>query len=265
MNIIMEKKGGFTIYKKLENRSKQLNKLIKETKHKLKGLPEGKLVCCGENYYKSDGHNKTYIKRKDKSFAEELAIKKYLSALLEDSEKEKNAIDMCLRHFPKRKKVDELFVESDAFQNLLSPYFSPLSKELDDWMESQYPTNTKYPENLIIKVGPKEFVRSKSEAMIAKMLKQHQIPYRYECQLILNDMELYPDFTIRHPQTGELFIWEHFGMLDKPDYQRNMLNKMHIYTSNNILPGIHLITTYETNEKPLTFEIIEMYIQYYFM
>ena len=58
----MEKKGGFNIYKKLENRSKQLNKLIKETKHKLNGLPEGKLVCCGENYYKSDGHN--FLKEK---------------------------------------------------------------------------------------------------------------------------------------------------------------------------------------------------------
>ena len=62
-----------------------------------------------------------------------------------------------------------------------------------------------------------------------------------------------------------LVAGQRFGMLDKADYQRNMLNKMHIYTSNNILPGIHLITTYETNEKPLTFEIIEMYIQYYFM
>lgn len=30
------------------------------------------------------------------------------------------------------------------------------------------------------------------------------------------------------------------------------------------IPGINLITTYETLEKPLTFEMIEMIIQYYF-
>lgn len=172
---------------------------------------------------------------------------------------------MYLRHFPQSRKSDALFSSSDALQNLLSPYFLPLSKELDEWMNSPYPTNTKHLEHLIVKVGPNEFVRSKSEAMIAKTLKQYQIPYRYECQLILDDMELYPDFTIRHPKTGEVFIWEHFGLLDKSDYQKNMLGKLHTYVSNNILPGIHLITTYETQDKPLTFEMIEMLIQYYFM
>lgn len=172
---------------------------------------------------------------------------------------------MYLRHFPQSRKSDELFSSSDALQNLLSPYFLPLSKELDEWMNAPYPTNTKHLEHLIVKVGPNEFVRSKSEAMIAKTLKQYQIPYRYECQLILDDMELYPDFTIRHPKTGEVFIWEHFGLLDKSDYQKNMLGKLHTYVSNNILPGIHLITTYETQDAPLTFEMIEMLIQYYFM
>lgn len=263
--IITYNKGGGSIYKKLEFRSKQLNKLIKETKQKLNGLPEGKLICCGNKCYRSDGHKKTYIKKKEKALAEKLAIKKYLSALLEDYEKEKSATDMYLRHYPKEKKIDEIYSASDYLQNLLSPYLSPLSKELDDWAKSPYIKSNKHPEHLTIKVGPSEFVRSKSEGMIAKMLKQYQIPYRYECQLILDDIELYPDFTIRHPKTGELFIWEHFGLLDKPKYVKKMLSKMHIYTSNNIFPGIHLITTYETSNKPLSFEMVEMHIQYYFM
>ena len=194
-------------------------------------MPQGKLICCGDSFYQSDGHKKSYIKKKDKPLAEKLAIKKYLSALLEDLEKEKSATDMYLRHCLKNRKVDEIFSSSNLLQNLLSSYFSPLSKELDDWMKSPYLTNTKHPEHLTVKVGPNEFVRSKSEAMIAQLLKQNQIPYRYECQLILDDMEIYPDFTIRHPRTGEVFIWEHFGLL----------------------------------EKPLTFEMIEMLIQYYFM
>ena len=115
------------------------------------------------------------------------------------------------------------------------------------------------------KVGSDEFVRSKSESMIAKVLKQHKIPYRYECQLLLGDIELYPDFTIRHPSTGELYYWEHFGWLDKTEYVKNMHAKMQLYTSNNIMPGIHLITTYENQEKPLTFELVELLIQHYFV
>ena len=226
-------------------------------------MPKGKLICCGDSWYRSNGHEKTYIKKKDKLFAQQLATKKYLAALLEDLEKEKSATDMYLRHSGNHQKVDELFDQSDTFQNLLSSYFSPLSKELDEWAKSLYNKNLNYPEHLTVKVGPEEFVRSKSEAMIAKMLKQYQIPYRYENQLIIDDMEIYPDFTIRHPKTGELILWEHFGLLDHPDYVKKMLNKLHTYTSNNILPGINLITTYETLSSPLSFEMIEMMIKFY--
>lgn len=227
-------------------------------------LPSGKLICCGDSWYRSDGRNKTYIKKKDKDLAEKLAIKKYLSALLEDLEKEKIATDMYLRHAPKSKKVDIIFSGHDTLQALLSPHFSPLSKELDNWMKSPYIKNSKHPYHLTQKVSANEFVRSKSEAMIAQLLKQHKIPYRYECQIVLDDMEIYPDFTIRHPKTGQFFIWEHFGLMDDPKYVKKYLSKLHTYTSNNYLPGINLITTYETHDYPLTFEMIEMMISYYF-
>lgn len=229
-------------------------------------MPEGKLICCKDSWYQSDGHKKTYIKKKDRTLAEKLAAKKYLSALLEDLEKEKSATDMYLRHCPmENNKVDALFKKSTEFQNLLSPYFSPLSKELDNWMKSPYHHNLKHPEHLTQKISVSEFVRSKSEAIIAKVLKQNRIPYRYECQLVLDDIELYPDFTIRHPETGEYFYWEHFGWLDKPDYVKRMHSKLQLYTSNNIMPGINLITTNETKEKPLTFEMVEMLVKYYFL
>lgn len=228
-------------------------------------MPEGKLICCKDSWYCSDGHKKIYIKKKDRVLAERLAAKKYLSALLEDLEKEKSATDMYLRHYPKDKKVDILLSSSSELQNLLSPYFSPLSKELDDWMNSPYQNNLKHPEHLTQKVGPNEYVRSKSEAMIAKLLKQYQIPYRYECQLVLDEMEIYPDFTIRHPRTGEVYIWEHFGWLDKADYVKTMHSKMQTYTSNGIMPSINLITTYETRDNPLSFELVEMLIKYYFL
>lgn len=247
------------------NRKKQLNKQIRETKKQLEAFPSGKLVCCGDSWYRSDGHKKTYIKKKDKKLAEQLAIKKYLSTLLEDLEKERSATDMYLRHCPSTKRVDELFKTSDTLQNLLSPFFSPLSKELDDWMKSPYEHNLIHPEHLNQKVATNEFVRSKSEAMIARVLKQNKIPYRYECALILDEVQTYPDFTIRHPKTGEYFYWEHFGLLDKADYVESMHKKLRHYTSNHIMPGINLITTYETLEKPLTFEMIELLVNYYFL
>lgn len=247
----------------------QIVKKMQSIEQKERKLPKGKLICSRTGkYYKwecSDGKKKTYIPKKDRKFAEMLAAKKYLSALWNDLAHEKYAIDLYLRsHSNYKPEVTKLLAGSPEVEKLLSPYFSPLSKELDEWMKTPYETNPKNPEHLTQKIGPNEFVRSKSEAMIAKVLKQNKIPYRYEAKLELGTVEMYPDFTIRHPKTGEYFYWDHFGLLDNPDYVKNMHFKLQTFTNHDIMPGINLITTYETQERPLTFEMIEMMVKYYF-
>lgn len=96
-------------------------------------------------------------------------------------------------------------------------------------------------------------------------LFSHQIPFRYECELILGTHVLYPDFTIRHPKTGNVYYWEHFGLMDNPSYCRNVSLKLQEYSLNGIIPSIQLITTYETNKHPLNPEIIEKIINHYFL
>ena len=251
-------------------KNKQLEKQMKDIQEKLKKMPEGKLICSHTGPYckweRSDGHKKTYIPKKDRALAEKLAAKKYLSALWNDLKHEKDAIDLYLRrHSNYEPQVDKLLTDSIEVEKLLSPYLSPLSKELEEWMNSPYEHNLKHTEHLTQKVGANQFVRSKSEAMIVKVLKQNKIPYRYEAKLLFGDIEMYPDFTIRHPKTGQWFYWEHFGLLDKADYVKNMYSKLQLYTTHGIMPGINLITTYENQEKPLTFEMIEMLVKYYFL
>jgi len=59
------------------------------------------------------------------------------------------------------------------------------------------------------------------------ILYADNIPFRYECALQLDNITIYPDFTIRHPQTGETIYWEHFGRMDKDDYSKNAFSKLH--------------------------------------
>ena len=82
---------------------------------------------------------------------------------------------------------------------------------------SDYDPN--HPEKLVVPTVTGEMVRSKSEAMILMLLEYSGIPYRYECRLDIDRKAYYPDFTIRHPYTGEIFYWEHVGMLDDPSYR----------------------------------------------
>lgn len=97
------------------------------------------------------------------------------------------------------------------------------------------------------------------------LLHVNSIPFRYECELQLGETTLYPDFTLRHPLTGNLFYWEHFGMMDNPAYCRNVSSKLQLYFSHGIIPSINLITTYETKDDPLDVEIVEGIIQHYFL
>ena len=100
--------------------------------------------------------------------------------------------------------------------------------------------------------------------MIAMLLHLNAIPYRYECALSLGGVTLFPDFTIRHPGTGALYYWEHFGLMDDPAYAKNAGSKLSLYAANGIIPSVHLITTYETKAYPLNAGI-EHLISYYFL
>ena len=149
--------------------------------------------------------------------------------------------------------------------DLILPAFTPHDKALHDWSIAPYTKNPTHPEQLIHKCISGHFVRSKSEALIDTYLCMHNIPYRYECILQLGDSVLYPDFTIKHPSTGDIYYWEHFGLMDNKKYAHNSCFKLELYTSHNIIPSIQLITTYETKEHPLSSETIEKIIEHYFL
>ena len=44
------------------------------------------------------------------------------------------------------------------------------------------------------------------------------------------------------------FIWEHFGLMDNPDYANRTASKLKVFNENKIFPGKNLIITMETAE-----------------
>lgn len=262
------KGGNLTLYERILKESQRLDSQIKTIRQEISSLPEGKLICCHHGtrckWYQSDGRSKTYIPKQNASLAELLARKKYLTLKLEDLENEKRALSLYLKHYSPSGKADALLTEPSEYQKLLATQFTTTSTELSCWMNSPYEHNLSHPEHLVYKSTSGHMVRSKSEVMIDMLLHQHKIPFRYESALTLGNTLLHPDFTIRHPRTGEYYYWEHFGLMDQPAYAANTLSKLQIYTENGILPGIHLISTYESLEHPLSMEMVEKIIEYYF-
>lgn len=247
-----------------------LNKQISALQAQISTLPEGKFICTRNNnrykWYQSNGTKVAYLPKSQRRLAEQLAYKKYLTLALKDATLEKNALNLYLRHHPQAygQELQQLMAVPE-YQRLLSSYFTPLNQELQSWSNSPFEQNKQCPEHLIHRTKHGYCVRSKSELLIDLALHSNNIPFRYECALTLGDSTVYPDFTIRHPQTGQTFYWEHFGLMDNADYCKKTFSKLNLYTSNGIIPSIHLITTYETKQHPLGTEQIDAIIQNYFL
>ncbi len=264
---IPNQKEVIFIYTQILSKYNELETQIQNLKKQIQSLPAGSL-CCASNdnrykwYHYVNGTN-TYLPKKQKTLAEQLALKKYLCSLLADLSHEKRALQFYLKHH-RTYSDSELVLAHPEFNKLLSSKFVPLSQELAEWSNAKYEHNNNHPENLIHKSYSGNLVRSKSETIIDMSLYVHKIPYRYECALQLGDITIFPDFTLRHPETGTLFYWEHFGQMDNPAYAQSTYSKLQLYTSHGIIPSIHLITTYETKSHPLTSDIVEKTISLYF-
>jgi exodeoxyribonuclease V alpha subunit len=99
-----------------------------------------------------------------------------------------------------------------------------------------------YEEGKIHRTLTEQMVRSKSEVIIANMLADRDIPFRYEIPLYAPDGTFYlPDFTITW--RGEEWYWEHLGLLHNERYRNHWETKRAWYEKHGFAD--RLITTSE--------------------
>jgi len=259
------------LYQRIKKEYDRLQSAILHVQEKMSKLPEGTLIVArnGKKYYKwyvVDETGKKFIPQNEHQSVQKLAYKKYLSIQLKNMSQELRAIEFYLKHHDEYayQKEQEL-LENPEFQKLIDEIYKPTNQQFQEWMNAPYKRNESHPENLKHKTRSGIRVRSKSELLITMVLSKYGIPYRYECALWVGDKYIYPDFTILHPVTGQVFYWEHFGRMDDEKYSQETFDKLRRYNANGIVPSINLITTYETEANPPDEEMIEMLVQHYFL
>ena len=241
----------------LESKKETLQKEISFMEKYLSVAPIGNISCYKrknhtkwylESYDENGKRKREYLPKSEEKLASKLALKKYYEHAVSEKKAELKCIDFYIKH-TKPSFSESLKSPSSGYYELLE---KPL--HLSNWENIAYEKSDSHPEALLVKTRKNELVRSKSEAFIADTLYEMGIQYRYECALHIDDIVIHPDFTIIHPKTNEIYLWEHLGLMDKPSYVTNSLGKIPLYLSQNFMPGNNLIFTYESKAMPLNFE-----------
>ena len=195
--------------KNIESRIEEINKELEKIRKVEKKFPQGELQCFkNENRYKwkiKEENGLRYLPKTERNQAEILALKKYYECKKKELESEVAGWKAYLRKTDKIKISSEYLLNHPEYGRLLAKNFRPLNRELERWQEEAYEKSTKHPEDLLVQGTHGKMLRSKSEAIIDRMLFQNKIPFHYEEKLVLDGIVLYPDFVIRHPITGQYF------------------------------------------------------------
>ena len=255
----------------LQSRKNYLQELIEEKEIALKTAPEGFLRICARyghpQYYERHDPkdpNGTYIRENDIQVAQALAQKEYDRKIVNAAAAEQKAIQRYLKSC-QQKHVEQIYeaMHKDR-QRLVEPIRETDEQFVEHWTSFAY-IGKGFEENIPEFFTAKgERVRSKSEVLIADLLNRENIPYRYECPMLLPGFGIiYPDFTILNVRLRKEYYWEHMGQMDNPEYAEKAILRIHSYQRNNLYPGEHLILSFETRRSPLNQKQILQNIQHY--
>lgn len=260
----------------ISSRISQVKKVVAICSEKLSKCPEGDLVVHsmgGKTRYillKREkqiylGHDKT---EQIKAFEE----KNYYKKLKQTAEREIKSLEKVIKTIGKTDDVNEVFFKiPEAKRNLIKPFaLQTIDNNLGNFCQmndiAKQKNNKKLKESsFMTSDGVK--VRSKSELIIAERFIANKIPYYYEPDIYFESIlkAMKPDFQVYNKRTGEVFYWEHFGMMDNPDYLKEFQFKMNIYADGGIFPGKQLIMTTESSGCSLSTQYVDLMIKEYLL
>ena len=247
----------------------RLSDLIQRISSSLEKLPEGTFYSSWSRdhakwYRYINGHS-FLIRKSDKAFAQALASATFLRVQLKEAMEQMDATKAYLRNIGDTDS--ESFLEKhDEIRRLLNISQPLLSETIQQWENAPYQKPVKPYKGTLYRTLKGDLVKSLAEKEIANALFLAGIPYRYECGISFDGGRTYyyPDFTIMDPYTGNIYLWEHFGMEELNTYRNKNADKMYTYFLAGYIPGKNLICTSSNNEEHLTPAMIKKTIDYYF-
>ena len=159
--------------------------------------------------------------------------------------------------------LDDIYeAMSPERQSLITPLAPTRAQRMEAWKSRKYQgKGFRADDKSNIKTNKGERVRSKTEKILADLFNSMGLEYKYECPLSFSkNITYYPDFTFYDPDANVEIYWEHFGMMDDPNYVNNFLTKIDTYRAHGIHLGERLIVTFETKDRSLDYDQVKALI-----
>ena len=149
-------------------------------------------------------------------------------------------------------------------RRLVIPIVETEDMLIERWMKEHPGNQNTYHEKGMILTDNGEMVRSKSEKIIADLLKKNGVPYQYEPRLELNNYHsICPDFVVLNVRLKKTIYWEHFGLVSEPEYAVRSFQKIRVFEKAGYYPGDNFIFTSESSTQPIDVKMIERMIREY--
>ena len=218
------------------------------------------------------GRKGEFIPEEKMSVAAALAQRDYDKKMLAELQKQYAALERCLARYDVAPVENGFAALHLARRSLVAPLIYPDDDYVSRWNSVEYAGRRFEADAPMLMTARGERVRSKSELIIADALFRRGIPYRYEFPHKLRlvgiggvgrgRVVVYPDFTCLNVRTRQEFVWEHFGLIDVPEYCQNMASKMEMYLQNGFCVGKNFLMTTETRERPLNSMMVEAMLEW---
>ncbi len=264
----------------LEERRTDLKKLVSELeKTDTQGTLSVKKQKGKTRFFRRDDDKRlVYLGSDCRDEIARLCNKHYESKLIQAAELEGSQIDTCIALLKSRRDKDgndlaDIDLVHGRLPDIIRQNVSPNALTDDGyaqtWQSVEYGKRWTKKGDKVYETSRGEKVRSKSEWIIAGMLAEAGVPYRYEEIVPLNaDVRvfLHPDFTVLNKRTRKVYYWEHFGKMDDQNYINNtFMPKMAEYYNFNFLPGDKLLMTFESGLHPLDTTEVKRLIEKYLL
>lgn len=223
----------------------------------------GKYVRYYHVQEKGDTHG-IYIPKSKLVLARNLAQQEYNSKILDVIERQLRILRRLSREYVPGQISESLERLNENKRPLISPVQFSREEYAQRWLGKAY-EHKSFVENT-----PEHYsadglrVRSKSEVIIADALSRMGVPFKYECPCKIKGLgKVHPDFTCLNLRTRKKILWEHFGMMDSPDYSARAVTRINSYGASGYNLGLNLIASFETVANPLSVKTVVRLIEQY--